>query len=129
MGFDNFSDLRAQFPVTESLIYLNHAAVAPLVRTAAEAMKRFAEDGMLYGSIHYDTWLDAYEGLVAGSPHYGEYARCERPVRLARGAEISCWVYLYCKDVSGLPALADGRWVPKASRACKHAAQRQKLRG
>jgi selenocysteine lyase/cysteine desulfurase len=63
MGFDNFSDLRAQFPVTESLIYLNHAAVAPLVRPAAEAMKRFSEDGMLYGSLHYETWLDAYEGV------------------------------------------------------------------
>src|SRR5271170_2178225 len=63
MGYDNFSDLRAQSPVTESLIYLNHAAVAPLVRPAAEAMKRFAEDGMLYGSEHYQTWLDTYEGL------------------------------------------------------------------
>jgi selenocysteine lyase/cysteine desulfurase len=63
MGFDNFSDLRAQFPVTKSLIYLNHAAVAPLVRPAAEAMKRFSDDGMLYGSLHYDQWLDAYEGV------------------------------------------------------------------
>jgi selenocysteine lyase/cysteine desulfurase len=63
MGFDNFSELRAQFPVTESLIYLNHAAVSPLVRPAAEAMKRFADDGMLYGSIHYQTWLDTYEGV------------------------------------------------------------------
>ncbi len=48
-----FPSLRAQFPVTESLIYLNHAAVAPLVRPAAEAMKRFSDDGMLYGSLHY----------------------------------------------------------------------------
>jgi selenocysteine lyase/cysteine desulfurase len=63
MDYDNFSKLRAQFPVTESLIYLNHAAVAPLVRPAAEAMKRFSEDGMLYGSLHYETWLDAYGGV------------------------------------------------------------------
>ncbi len=63
MGFDNFAALRAQFPVTESLIYLNHAAVAPLVRPAAEAMKRFSDDGMLYGSLHYQTWLDTYEGV------------------------------------------------------------------
>ena len=63
MDYDNFSELRAQFPVTESLIYLNHAAVAPLVRPAAEAMMRFSEDGMLYGSLHYETWLDAYEGV------------------------------------------------------------------
>ena len=63
MVYDNFAELRSQFPVTESLIYLNHAAVAPLVRPAAEAMKRFSEDAMLYGSEHYQTWLDAYEGV------------------------------------------------------------------
>ena len=63
MGFDNFSELRAQFPVTESQIYLNHAAVAPLVRPAAEAMKKFSDDAMLYGSLHYQTWLDTYEGV------------------------------------------------------------------
>ena len=63
MDFDNFAELRAQFPVTESLIYLNHAAVAPLVRPAAEAMKRFCEDGMRFGSIHYQEWLDCYEGV------------------------------------------------------------------
>src|ERR1700684_3779872 len=63
MDYDNLSAIRAQFPVTESLIYLNHPPVAPLVRPAAEAMKRFAEDGMLYGSLHYDQWLDAYEGV------------------------------------------------------------------
>ena len=63
MGYDNFSDLRAQFPVTKSLIYLNHAAVAPLVRPAAEAMKRFSDDAMLHGSLHYQDWLEAYEGV------------------------------------------------------------------
>jgi cysteine desulfurase/selenocysteine lyase len=63
MDYDNFSELRAQFPVTESQIYLNHAAVAPLVRPAAEAMKRFCEDGMLFGSLHYEKWLETYEGV------------------------------------------------------------------
>ena len=32
-----------QFPVRKHLVYLNHAAVAPLVRPAAEAMKWLAE--------------------------------------------------------------------------------------
>src|ERR1700678_4182757 len=63
MGYDSLSSLRAQFPVTESLIYLNHAAVAPLVRPAAEAMKKFSDDGMLYGSLHYQSWLDTYEAV------------------------------------------------------------------
>jgi selenocysteine lyase/cysteine desulfurase len=52
-----------QFPVRRNLIYLNHAAVAPLCRPAAEAMQRLAEDCMRFGSLHYDEWLDAYDGL------------------------------------------------------------------
>jgi gamma-glutamylcyclotransferase (GGCT)/AIG2-like uncharacterized protein YtfP len=54
-------------------------------------------------------WLDEYEG-VAGRGESGEYRRLERPVRLATGAEIAAWVYLYEKDVAGLPAISDGRW-------------------
>lgn len=54
---------RDQFPITSRFVYLNHAAVAPLCRPAAEAMKQLAEDAMLYGSYHYNQWLDAYEGL------------------------------------------------------------------
>src|SRR5690348_10486809 len=52
-----------QFPVREHLIYLNHAAVAPLCRPAADAMKRLADDCLEFGSLHYDEWLAAYEGL------------------------------------------------------------------
>ena len=54
---------RHQFPVTERLIYLNHAAVAPLCRPAAEAMKRLADDACLFGSLHYSEWMKAYDGL------------------------------------------------------------------
>src|SRR5690349_20334122 len=52
-----------QFPVTRELTYLNHAAVAPLCRPAAEAMKWLADDALNYGSLHYDTWMEAYDGL------------------------------------------------------------------
>ena len=52
-----------QFPVRERLIYLNHAAVAPLCRRAADAMKHLADDCMGFGSLHYKDWLDVYEGL------------------------------------------------------------------
>jgi len=51
------------FPVRERLIYLNHAAVAPLCKPAADAMKHIADDCMNFGSRHYNEWLDAYEGL------------------------------------------------------------------
>lgn len=52
-----------QFPVREHLTYLNHAAVAPLCKPAAEAMKRLADDCLQFGSLHYDQWMAAYEGL------------------------------------------------------------------
>ena len=54
---------REQFPVTGKLVYLNHAGVAPLCKPASDAMKQLAEDACLYGSLHYDQWMDAYEGL------------------------------------------------------------------
>ena len=52
-----------QFPIRRNLIYLNHAAVAPLVKPAAEAMQNLVEDCSRFGSMHYDQWLAAYEGL------------------------------------------------------------------
>ena len=58
---------RNQFPVTEHLIYLNHAGVAPLCKRAADSMKQLADDACLFGSLHYDQWLDAYEGLRVAS--------------------------------------------------------------
>lgn len=58
-----WSQYRDQFPITERLIYLNHAAVSPLPRRSAEAIKRLADDTLEYGSLHYDQWLDTYEQL------------------------------------------------------------------
>jgi selenocysteine lyase/cysteine desulfurase len=71
MGYESLTErdaglaarYRDQFPVARKLIYLNHAAVAPLCRRSAEAMKALAEDVLQYGSYHYDQWLDAYEGV------------------------------------------------------------------
>jgi selenocysteine lyase/cysteine desulfurase len=52
-----------QFPVREELVYLNHAAVAPLSRRCAEAMKELADDCLHFGSLHYDRWMAVYDGL------------------------------------------------------------------
>jgi len=60
MGFKNYRDF---FPVTKHQIYLNHASVAPLCRPAAEAMKWLADDALENGSLHYDKWLETYDGL------------------------------------------------------------------
>ena len=71
MGFDTIAKSQAelwlhyagQFPVRQRLVYLNHAAVAPLCRPAAEAMRWLAADAMENGSLHYGHWLETYEGL------------------------------------------------------------------
>jgi selenocysteine lyase/cysteine desulfurase len=52
-----------QFPVRQRLIYLNHAAVSPLCRAAADAMRWLADDAMEFGSLHYGQWMETYEGL------------------------------------------------------------------
>ncbi len=52
-----------QFPVRQNLIYLNHAAVSPLSKPAADAMRDLADDCLSFGSLHYDRWLAAYDGL------------------------------------------------------------------
>lgn len=54
---------RASFPVVERLAYLNHAAVAPLARPAAEAMRWWLEDALHYGALHYSRWMEAVDGL------------------------------------------------------------------
>ncbi len=51
------------FPIKKNLIYLNHAAVAPLCRPAAEAMQALVDDACRFGSLHYDKWMEAYSGL------------------------------------------------------------------
>jgi selenocysteine lyase/cysteine desulfurase len=71
MGYESLTErqsgrlsrYRDQFPITEKFVYLNHAAVAPVSRRCADAMKNLADDVLLYGSYHYDNWLDAYEGV------------------------------------------------------------------
>jgi cysteine desulfurase / selenocysteine lyase len=54
---------RSEFPVTGRLVYLNHAAVAPLCRRAAEAMQHLAQDALEYGSEHYAKWMETYHGV------------------------------------------------------------------
>jgi cysteine desulfurase / selenocysteine lyase len=67
MGYANataiWSEYRHHFPVAEHLVYLHHAGVAPLCRRAAEAIHHLADDCLLYGSYHYDQWMETYEGL------------------------------------------------------------------
>ncbi len=58
---------RDQFPVTKNLVYLNHAAVGPLSRRAAEAMQWQTQDALDYGSLHYQQWMATCEGIRAAA--------------------------------------------------------------
>jgi len=60
---DLYRQYRGQFPVTSELIYMNHAAVAPLCKPAADAMKALTDDACRYGSFHYSNWMESYSGL------------------------------------------------------------------
>jgi gamma-glutamylcyclotransferase (GGCT)/AIG2-like uncharacterized protein YtfP len=55
-------------------------------------------------------WLDAYEGIVPGDRNSNDYRRSTRQVRLADGAELTAWVYLYARDPAQARLLSDGRW-------------------
>src|SRR5579885_2308778 len=63
----DLSQYRQHFPVTQQLIYLNHAAVAPLAGPVAEAMARLADDVLHSGSFHSSEWRKTYDGLRAAA--------------------------------------------------------------
>ncbi len=66
MGFEQnniWERYRDQFPVTKNLIHLNHAAVAPLSKPAADAIRWLVNDCEQYGSLHYDVWMKSYDSL------------------------------------------------------------------
>ncbi len=46
-----------EFPLTEELIYLNHAAVGPWPKRTCDAVINFAEQNTRYGSRFYLDWL------------------------------------------------------------------------
>src|SRR5262245_7397903 len=59
-------------------------------------------------------WLDDYESIVPGQEASNEYVRAERAGQLASGRQVTAWVYLYQWDVTGVPQVADGRWIGAA---------------
>ncbi|MEE7627201.1 aminotransferase class V-fold PLP-dependent enzyme [Methylobacter sp. Wu8] len=47
-----------EFPLTDELIYLNHAAVAPWPKRTGDAVIKFAEQNTRFGSHFYLDWLN-----------------------------------------------------------------------
>lgn len=50
--------LQTEFPLSPGLRYLNHAAVAPWPRRAAEAVTAFATENVTTGATNYPQWLN-----------------------------------------------------------------------
>ncbi|MBU2713231.1 aminotransferase class V-fold PLP-dependent enzyme [Zooshikella harenae] len=46
-----------EFPLDESLCYLNHAAVAPWPMRATRAVEHFAQENSRLGATHYPSWV------------------------------------------------------------------------
>lgn len=54
---DNWTEVRAKFPVTSSSVYLNTAAAGPLAESTARAGANYYEQMMNDGDVHWDAWL------------------------------------------------------------------------
>ena len=53
----NWDDIRKQFPVTDSVTYLNTAAAGPLARESVRAAVEYYQQMMNDGDVHWDDWL------------------------------------------------------------------------
>ena len=53
----DFENIRKEFPVTEELIFFDHARVAPLPERVRKVVTAFVGDATRYGTAHYETWM------------------------------------------------------------------------
>jgi selenocysteine lyase/cysteine desulfurase len=62
---DNTQKIREQFPITESKVFLNHAAQSPLPKPVADAIHRYTDDYSKFGT-------SLNEGDRWGKPHFAK---------------------------------------------------------
>ena len=53
----NFENIRKQFPVTDEVIFFDHARVAPLPERLRNVVTAFVDDATDFGTVHYETWM------------------------------------------------------------------------
>ena len=49
--------MRKEFPVTEELIFFDHARVAPLPERVRKVVTAFVNDATRFGTTHYENWI------------------------------------------------------------------------
>src|SRR5690348_1396796 len=62
---NNWTQVRAKFPVTKRSVYLNTAAAGPLAVTTAKAGAAYYEQMRDDGDVHWDEWLAGCEEVRA----------------------------------------------------------------
>ncbi len=55
--------MHSEFPLSETIIHLNHAGVGPWPKRTVEVVKRFAEENMFTGSRDYRDWMKIEQEL------------------------------------------------------------------
>lgn len=95
----DIATLRQQFPASKQYCYFNHAAISPLPRRSADAMRDQVTDAMLHGVHGFQRWMEDSEAL-----------------RQAAAAMIQCEsseIALTKNTSEGLSAVANGLdWRP-----------------
>ena len=59
----DWAEIRKQFPVTDTVAYLNSAAAGPVSRAANEAASGYYEKMMNDGDVHWNRWLADREAI------------------------------------------------------------------
>jgi len=57
----NFESIKKEFPVTNEIIFFDHARVAPLPERVRQVVTTFVSEATQFGTIHYDTWMQEVE--------------------------------------------------------------------
>ncbi len=60
----DFHNIREDFPATNDSIYLDNGIASPCPRPVVEAINKFYEDRMLYGSCASGSQLEVYENII-----------------------------------------------------------------
>jgi gamma-glutamylcyclotransferase (GGCT)/AIG2-like uncharacterized protein YtfP len=75
---------------------------------AAAPTRVYGEVFELPSDSRFLSQLDDYEGFMPADPAKSLFVREQRPVVISRGAQLSCWVYLYNRDPGHSPLIHGG---------------------
>ena len=60
---------RSFFPVSDEVVYLDHAGVAPISTRVEEALQRYAAEATRRGALHYAVYEDEIERVRGRAAH------------------------------------------------------------